>query len=141
LSERLIVEFYEFNGSRPVATVLAYYGGHYPESAALTLAAFLGELKELLNPSFDNPRLLAARFISWQGSLHRDGDKYFDFSGVEVIESSEGYDAYLVARVHAHSLVPHIEFVKDDYCTTQELQRAALILNQSHVGPPVSFVE
>jgi hypothetical protein len=134
MSERLIVEFYE-EGKRdkPVATVLAYHGGQDPEAAAFTLAAFFSALKTLEQPRFNDAQVLAARFVSWQGFECRLSAKPFDFIDVGIINDSKEYEGYLIARVHAHSVRPHVEFVKDSFCAANELSTASIILGQSYV--------
>lgn len=132
MSERLIVEFYEAaERPMPVASVLCFHGGDDAESAAYTLAAFIGHVRQLAQPQFDNAGLLAARFISWRGYEDRNSEKIADFADVVLIPTLERPDYYLVAKVIANAERPKVQFLRDSALHDHELQAAAAVLGQA----------
>lgn len=136
MSDRLIIEFYSrVNSEQPVATVLALFGGDNPLSAATTLSDFFTRVSKLSRPRFDDAGLLAARFISWEGSKSAGADS-LDFIDV-VLQERVNVHGYQTARVYAQELRPYVHLVIDDYTACEELADAADVLSQRSVGPPI----
>ena len=132
MSERLIVEFYDSRGgAKPLISVLAYYGGDEPEAAAYTLVAFFSLIACLKDPRFDEPGILAARFIHWMGHECIRSEALCDFDGVEIIRDSSRYTDYLTARVYPRPSGPLVKFVDDSRNTPEEFRVAEAIANRT----------
>jgi hypothetical protein len=128
VSDKLVVEFYDsVDTNVPTACVLAYYGGDNPSQAATTLTDFFTALSGIPDPRFDDAGLLAARFVAWEGQRYST-ENPFDFLAVTIIPPHQSHGCQ-VARIYAgRSSHPRIEFVRDQYTTTEEIEEAKVII-------------
>lgn len=126
MSDKLVVEFYDRLSPTPVATVLTLHGGDNPASAALTLCDFIGQVRVLQEPRFEDAGVLAARFIIWQ-TASVGGEKDIEPYEVTLIHPAIEY-GYQLARVYANEGRPSIEIVRDQYTTPEEMTSAETLL-------------
>ncbi len=91
MGTRCITKF--FYNSRPVCAVYRHYDGN-PEVALADLVRFLVELEmkvppgPMSDPGFDNPRLLAARYVVFLAEAFAEdwSELPMNFTGVEFVD-------------------------------------------------------
>jgi hypothetical protein len=133
MSDRLIVEFYDpEDRGAPVACVLAFHGGDNPSSAATTLSDFFDHLSRFSDPGLNDAGLLASRFVVWES---RKGTDSCDFTDVRLVSFREAY-GYQIARVYPGADRPHVQMVRDQWTTEEELREAEIILGQTRIEDP-----
>lgn len=134
MSDNLVVEFYDSSDFDTLtACVLACHGGDNPSQAATTLTDFFADLMALAEPRFEDVGLLAARFVAWEGQRGSSGGS-FDFLDVAIMPPHQAH-GYQVARVYAgRESYPRVEFVCDQYSTTQEMEQAMAIIKTTSKG-------
>jgi hypothetical protein len=128
MSSKLIIEFYDgTSSSEPVAVLLAFHGGEEPEAAALTVSAFLTQIREPPNADETDARELATRFIDWQQSM--EGDLVDGKCPAAILINPEHSYGYQLAIIYVDNSGVSADIVADEYTTTEEMDSAEAILS------------